>query len=387
MPSISDDHLSLYNEYHDAIYPNCVPELAVSELDDLYGSLYSSLPVLKSGSSGALQDVSTYVRWHHLNNQLKTESIFLFRQVGQRISVVNEGMHLSREMIENFCDHLFDSEPTVNQIDFHAVAVPPGASSRPHLQCACTEDIVVTLPRSCSEYMDQLGKSTRKSLKKHLSRARCELPDFSHAIHEGKQISKHAILEVATFNHARMAQKHRQSALDQAAVSQLMTLMRERGTAGFISAQGRLCAGTLACRIGDDVYSLVTAHDPQFDHLGLGNLSRHLMIVAAISSGAHRFHLLGGKLSSKRAALGIRQRLDHLRVYRSWGAMGRDIAGLSRIALDSGAYYLRSWIDDQTSSHQPGWMIRSLMAVGDHFRKKRKIRLMVEPALMARGDY
>lgn len=387
MPFISDDYPNLPDGYHHAIYPGCIPEFAASTLDALYGSLYSSLPTLQPELSKIQQDISTYVRWCRQDSQLKVASIFLFLRDGSRIRVINEGMHLNQEAIDDFCEHLFTVNPLVNQIDFHAIAAPPHASSRPHMQCACTEDIVITLPRSDKEYLAQLGKSTRRSLRKHLSHARCELPDFSHTIHEGKQISEPAIQQIVAFNHARMAQKYRQSALDQTAVRQLANLLRERGTAGFISTQGRICAGTLACRIGDAVFSLVTAHDPKFDHLSLGNLSRHLMILTAISSGAHRFHLLGGKLGSKRAALGIRQKLDHLRVYRSRSAMGRDIAGLSRIAAASAAYHLRRWIDDQSSASQPGWIIRSLMALGDRYRRKRQNSQAPEPALMPRRNY
>eukprot|EP01036_Dinobryon_divergens_P003875 gene3875-5124_t len=91
-----------------------------------------------------------------------------------------------------------------------------------------------------------------------------------------------------------------------------MALMRTRGQVGLVTVDGTLCGGTLACRIGDDLFSLVNAHDPAYDGFSMGSLSRYLMITASIHAGAKRFHLLGGQLRIKQAMHGEKQRLDHL---------------------------------------------------------------------------
>lgn len=305
MPSTCDRRSGLSGNFQDIIYADDVPGFVAEAINALYGSLYSSLPVLQSGDDRPLDKVSTYVRWHYSDRHAQAKAIFLFRRHGRRIQVINEGMALQQDTIDSFCDYLFATDSRTDQIDFHAIDAPPQASARPCVRGACTEDIIVTLPASADGYLAQLGKSTRKSLKRHLSRARRELPGFSHAVRQGPQVDEQAIRQIVGFNHARMAKKHRTSALDHHSTRQLIGLVRAHGSAGLVSNGDRLCAGTLVMRVGDDMYSLVNAHDPAFDHLGLGNLSRHLMILSAISQGVRRFHLMGGNWRSKRTAMGV----------------------------------------------------------------------------------
>ncbi|MFN9952883.1 MAG: GNAT family N-acetyltransferase, partial [bacterium] len=94
----------------------------------------------------------------------------------------------------------------------------------------------------------------------------------------GEAISEALVDQIIGFNHARMAQKQRRSAIDGKVRVHLMRLLRARGWVGVITTHDRICAGTLACRFGDDVYSIVNAHDPQYDAYSMGNLSRHLLI-------------------------------------------------------------------------------------------------------------
>ena len=117
----------------------------------------------------------------------------MFRRAGRSACVLNEGLHLDRASIDTFCAHVFESMPDVMQVDFHAIApltaIPLESTlprqARPCLSWPCTEDIVLYLPDSADTYLGRLGKATRKSMKKTLSRARRELTNFSHQIVSG----------------------------------------------------------------------------------------------------------------------------------------------------------------------------------------------------------
>lgn len=327
-----------------SIYPNDIPDFVTQALDTLYGNLHASLATLKSHS---LRDASTYVKWRSPDQQ--PESIFLFRKAGQTIRVINEGMRLSREAIDDFCEYMFCHDNDITQIDFHAIAPPQERLFRPHLSWSCTEDIVITLPTNESAYVNQLGKSTRKSIKKSLARARRSLPNFSHSIHAGSCVNEDLIREVVRFNHSRMAVKEKSSALNAKATNELVSLMRTHGMVGLVASDQGLAAGTLACRFGDDIFSIITAHDPKYDPFGLGTLSRHLMIVQCIGLGAKRFHLLGGNLSSKRSALGIREILDHLTIYRTPTDMLRHPIATLQLAFNAAKYQLHRWLEDQSA--------------------------------------
>ena len=215
-------------------------------MESIYGSLYSSLAVLQSSTSGDLRDTSTYVHWEPGKSAhcAQPRAIFLFRQQGQRIRVLNEGMRLDCEDIDRFCEHLLGMDPSVQSIEFHAISTQGTLirSSRPYLRFACTEDIVIDLPDCAQRYMEQLGKSTSKSLKKRLSRAPRELPGFAHTLHHGRDVSEQAIRTIVSFNHARMAKKERRSAMSDKVINELLSLLRTHGTVGLLESEGTILA-------------------------------------------------------------------------------------------------------------------------------------------------
>lgn len=350
-----------------SIYPNYVPDFVASALDELYGNLHSSLATLKSHS---LRGASTYVKWNSTDTQ--PESIFLYRKLGKSIRVINEGMRLATQAVDDFCSYMFEHDEEIKRIDFHAIALPPQRLSKPYLSWACTEDIVVTLPKTEQDYLNQLGKSTRKSIKKSLNRAQRLLPNFSHRIHSGGDVSDESLRQVVRFNHSRMAGKEKLSALNDAATNELISLMQSHGVVGLIASDQGLGAGTLACRFGDDVFSIITAHDPTYDSFGLGTLSRHLMIVHCIELGAKRFHLLGGNLSSKRSALGVREKLDHLTIYRTTADMLRYPKATIQLALNAAKYHLHRWLEDQSAQPEHSAIARLLNTLRLSLRATRR---------------
>ena len=353
--------------YEELLYRNQVPEFALDLLCKLYGSLYSIQPAVQAISNNDYQGIFTYVRRISAPAPDSSDILLMFRLKDRSVYVLNEGMQLDLLRIEAFCSYVFAQMPNITQIDFHAIApvapVAPTAhvsahgtlhAARHRLSWPCTEDIVIDLPESPEVYLKQLGKATRKSIRKQLSRALRELPDFSHQIISGTRVDDALVSQIINFNHARMAQQGRISALDEKAQSDLICLLRLRGEAGVIVGGGKLCAGTLACRVGDDLYSLVNAHDPTFDYLGLGNVCRHLMILEAIKAGARRFHLMGGNLPAKRATLAVRQPRHHMSVYRKRWHMLMDIRGIMRHAAIAALYQLQSTVEDHQAAAPDG---------------------------------
>jgi hypothetical protein len=363
----------------ESIYRHCIPDFVAEPLDCLYGNLHSSLAALNFTNPFG---TSTYVKWTTEGHSKHPESIFLFQKIGQSLRVLNEGMRLKKNEVDHFCEYVFSNDEKINRIDFHAVVPPEQHLSRPNLRWVCTEDIVITLPSDEQHYLNQLGKATRKSIKKHLSRAQQELPDFHHSIHAGNEVSEEELLKIVGFNHSRMAGKQKLSALNTQTTKQLLAIIRSHGIVGLVSSDKGLGAGTLACRFGDDVFSLITAHDPAYDSLGFGTLSRHLMIIHSIRRGAKRFHLLGGNMSSKRSALGVREKLDHLTVYRSTIDMLREPTSTLQLATNATKYHIHRWLEDQSANPENSGMTRIIHALRHSIRAWRRwISLSKTPAL------
>lgn len=326
-----------------ACYPGQIPRFAERAIETLYGSLYSSLPLLRL--QGALDNAHTYAGWR--DGELVT--LLLFRQLGGKIVVLNEGMRLASEDIAAFANYVFGKLRDANSIHFHAVVVENVEHNYPSLLLPCTEDIVIALPKTEEDYLASLGKSTRKSIRQSLARLHRTLPDFSHEIRPGNAVPEAVMRDIIGFNHARMARKQRASALNTEASDKLISLISKRGMVGMASVNGRLCGGTLACRIGDDFFSLVNAHEPAYDAFSLGSVCRHLMIADAIKMQAERFHLLGGQFETKKMVLGKRQQLDHLALYRSHTQQILHTGEITQLAWRSATYQAQTWLEHQAS--------------------------------------
>ncbi|MEO0317069.1 MAG: hypothetical protein RL404_746 [Pseudomonadota bacterium] len=294
------------NGAHFELHEGHVPAGAAAQMESLYGSLYASLPQLQlSGLAGA----GTYIE----RQGSVPSAIFLYRRDGDALRVINEGMRIDAGDAERFALRMFARLPALRSVHWHAIRIEGLPRALPVSRFDCSEDIVLELPATAAAYLKALGKATRKSLRQRLARAE----GLSHRVLTGPASADRFLIDrIVAFNHARLARKSRRSALDASAASKLQLLMRARGMAGLAHIDGRLRGGTLACRIADDVYSLVNAHDPDYDALGLGNLCRHLMILSAIRAGARRFHLLGGNYASKRACLAERITLQHVVLHR-----------------------------------------------------------------------
>jgi hypothetical protein len=322
---------------HDTrFYDQHIPPFVEAALDQRYGSLYSSMPQLGLFS---LQDVSTYTEW----SGPSVRELFLYRRERGRITVINQGMRIDGAAVQRFADAVFAHEQGSYRLHFHSVQPTDLHRLKRKVCLPISEDIVVTLPDNEASYLATLGKSLRQSLRSRLARTQ----GLTHQIVSGHAISTELLDHIIRFNHARMASKQRHSAIDLAESTRLLRLVNARGMVGTIHIEGQLCAGSMVCRFGDDVFSLLNAHDPAMNHLGLGKLSRHLMILEAIRTGAQRFHLLGGYFSSKRPFGAQRIPLYGLIVYRNRFRMILDSIALTRLLIRSLNYQLRTLIDDR----------------------------------------
>lgn len=384
--------------HEETLYRNDVPAFAVESLCALYGSLYGVLPALQARKRPASDGISTYVRRRRTAHGGLPDTVLMFRREGRRVCVLNEGVQLGPTAMEAFCDYVFGTMPDTAQIDFHAIvpveqlhSTAKSAKTRRSLSWPCTEDIVIRLPESADAYLSQLGKATRKSIRKYLSRAYRDLPEFTHQVIPGSVLGEARVALVALvrhivmLNHARMAQQGRESAINESATQELIDLIHSCGEVGVVTSGTRLCAGTLACRIGNDVFSLVNAHDPAFDSLGLGNVCRHLMILHAINTGAKRFHLMGGNLPSKQSTLAERQPLHHVTVYNTTLAMLRDLRNISSHAGRACMFRLHCWAEDQQASAPGGWTGRTMLALRKWLRRRpavpQSVTAYLEPSL------
>lgn len=343
-------------------YDQQIPSFVEAALDQRYGNLYASMPQLALYS---LQGVSTYTEWSGSD----IRELFLYRREPGGIIVINQGMTVDGAAVQRFANAVFQREPSARRLRFESVQLRDPHQLRKKIYVSVSDDMVIDLPDNPARYLAQLGRSLRQSLQSRLRRT----PGLRHQIISGETFDTALLERIIRFNHARMAAKQRTSAIDSAAFDRLLCLARARGSIGTVEIDGRLCAGSLICRFGDDVFSLLNAHDPAMNALGLGKVSRHLMILEAIRTGAKRFHLLGGYYGNKRAFGARYLPLYALMIYRNRFGMFLDGIRVGRLLLRSLNYQLRYRIEvqrsDATNKLQRSFSISSVSVLPRHQRR------------------
>jgi hypothetical protein len=293
------------------LHEQAVPVWIWSKLNELYGSLYCSLPwVLAHESSSALHAAVIY------QDEL-VSSIFIYRCSAGELRVINECVSLPAYDVNIFIAHMFSTRP-IAAVVFHAVQVAEVRPKFPGYRAFCSEDFVIQLPGSVDDYMKRLGPATRKNIRRHLNRLERNHPSFSHRVIPGAMVEDWQIREIVRLNAARMHEKNVVPKLNESDVVELIQLVRSCGEVGILAIGGAICAGSIVVCVGHDVISRVLAHDPAYNEDRLGTLCCYLTICHFIKRGAKRFHLMAGPAPYKKALLAEYVPLYHVVRYRTW---------------------------------------------------------------------
>jgi hypothetical protein len=337
-------------------YDKDVPAFAEAELARLYGSLFSSIPFYRV--YGGLDDAMTYVA----RRDGAIRSVFLFIVRAGRIQVMNETMTLDGEEVRQFAAQAFAKFRSANEIRFRAVAIAnPETIRHAHHRFRYTDDIVLALPATEDDYVARLGKSTRKNIKHHLSRAKRCLAGFRHEVHCGGDASEEDIRAIVGFNRQRMAGKNKLSSLDEDETERLVRLVRLCGLVSLIRIDGRIRAGAICFQVGTSFMSSVNAHDPAYDDFRLGTLCCYLTILECIRREGKEFHFMWGRYEYKFSLLGVLRCLDQVSIYRSRARMLMSGATIMRNACKSRLDLMKLRLIDESKKNNP--MARNAMKV------------------------
>ncbi|MDB5852802.1 MAG: family N-acetyltransferase [Herminiimonas sp.] len=294
-----------------ALLEDSLPAWIWSSLNELYGSMYCSLPWIMAHEGTCELNAAVIYQ-----NDL-ISSVFIYRCTAGKLRVINECAILRGEDVELFVAHMFSTR-SISSVVFHAVEVATDRPRFPGYRAFCSEDFVIQLPGSAEEYAKRLGAATRKNIRRHLNRLERNHPSFSHRVVTGAMVEEWQIREIVRLNAARMHEKNVVPMLDESEVSKLIQLVRVSGEVGIVTIDGAIRAGSIVVCVGHDVISRVLAHDPLYNEDRLGTLCCYLTICDFIKRGAKRFHLMAGPAAYKGALLGEYRPLYHVVRYRSW---------------------------------------------------------------------
>jgi hypothetical protein len=302
-------------ESHDitiSFFEDAIPDSIESEMEQLYQNPYSTLAHHRAYGDLA-PDISTYVA----RKSGMAVAVLLLRRDRDRVQVLNEQIRLAPEELNRFVRYIFASFAGVNVILFHAVDTQVQRMPFPCQHFSCTEDIVLELPPTVQDYRARLGKATRSYISRYLNKLRRDFPTLRHEVYRKGDIGEHRLRQIIDMNRARMAGKNRESYIDEDEARRIVELAARFGLVSVLTIDGRVCAGAINYRIGDNYFLKVIAHDSAYDDYRIGTLCCYLSICECIERGGKEYHFLWGRYEYKYRLLGVQRDLDHVTVYRS----------------------------------------------------------------------
>jgi hypothetical protein len=306
-------HLSARADRADTeCYEAEVPQFVEAEIERRYGSLFSTLPHFRQAGK-LTSTTSTYLT----RKDGKVATVLLFDRSDKQVTVLNELIHLSKTEISEFIAFVFARYASVSSIAFNAITADLGGLRYPFQRFFCAEDIVIGPIRTVDEYSASLTKNIRKTIRRHTNGVLRSHPGYRYAILPPEEVSEDLIRLIIGFNRARMADKERISAYTDEECDWIIALAGARGVVSVVTIDGRVCAGTVCCKVAQDYHMLISAHDPAYDGFGMGTLCCYRSICEYIERGGKQVHLLWGRHAYKTSLGGASRRYDRIAVYRS----------------------------------------------------------------------
>lgn len=349
-------------------YDNRIPPFVEAEMDALYGHVNSSLVSLCAhGKAGG---ASTYVA----RRGAAPLAILLFRRGAREVSVINEMIRLPAEEIERFARFVFATWPKVSRIAFSLLEQEPRSLPWPSQQHGASEDIVLSLPATPQQYIDSLSYKMRRNIRHYLRIIQRDFPSFDYQVLDAGSITPQLVREVADLSRARIGAKNATFGHSDGEIEALARLAQQRGIAGIVRIDGRVCAGAINSRVGANYFGHMIAHDPRFNKYSLGILCCYLTICAQIERGGKEQHFCYGRYEYKYKLAGVQRDMACLDLYRSRWHYLLAGAAVARRAAASRLAALRGRLLDQEREQgaNPGLAARLVKAA----RRIRRARLV-----------
>ena len=335
-------------------YINEIPPFAENELARLYGHIHSSLAFFKT--SRPTEYVSTYVACQHG----RPITLLIFRCRKGTVDVYNEMISISQAEIERFACYVFEHFSEVQVISFKAIQSDVQRTRFPFQRYNAKENWVIDLPATPEEYTSRLGKATRDNVRRYRKRLVRDHPSFDYRFHVKNTIDGQQVREIIELSKARISAQKKKFGIDDDEAQRIIRLARECGFVNMMQIGGRLCAGTVSYYVGSDYLAEVVAHDSRYDNYWLGTLCYYLTICESITRGAKKFHMGGGRNEYKTRLLGVRQDMDCLEIYRSYGHMALNLRRVAKTALYGAVRKIKVWLLEREKSVITQSVFRSL---------------------------
>jgi CelD/BcsL family acetyltransferase involved in cellulose biosynthesis len=315
-----------------------IPASVLAAMDELYAHLYASPRYFEAARE--LQGASFYVA----RRNGKPLAIVPYKRAAKELTVASEYISLAEAEIERFAACMFGRYPEVRRIVFPKLLAPVPALAYPRHAMVCGEDMIVPLPRTVQEYEAAIGKNTRRNFKRYASALAKAFPSYRYEVFTGQDIRGQDLRDIVELSCMRMRSKNIVPRFNETETGWIIDFAKECGIVGVARIDGKVAAGAIGFRIGENYFMHVIAHHPQYNGFSLGILCYFQTICEGIACGGKRFHLLNGRYGYKYRLLAERFDVIHLDIYRNrLGAM-TFLRDMTRKEIRGRIWLFKQWL-------------------------------------------
>jgi ribosomal protein S8 len=292
----------------------------------------------------------------------------LFRRENQAIHVMNEFIELQAIDISLFSQFVFSNFKSISIIFFSAIKLSAKNLTFPYQKYDSTEDMILNLPGSVPEYLEKLGNSTRRNIKRYVNKIEREHPSFEFKFFEKGAVTQQQIEQIIKYKITAMTKKGKKTRADQLEVGRILDMVKTcEGLIGIAEIDGQIRGGEIICRVGDNYFSMIGAHDLTYDKYSLGTIGCYLTICECIARKGKKFHFLWGRESYKKRLLAVQEEFQNAIVYRSALHMIKN----SNVALNelckASIRKVKFWLLDRIDKH--GFISRAAITAMRNIRR------------------
>lgn len=223
----------------------------------------------------------------------KHRNIFVVRLLG-REAVVYNSLYFSTdtEELNDFNDYLF-SEYRVTKIRWRKLYEPLPPTRYRRLSLCTISDNIAVLPTTYSDYLNSLGKQTKKHSKYYIGRIGRDYPSVEYRYMLGRELPRPIFHRICDMARGRMQCKSMTYGSNDDNLWH--SIQHKSGFAYVVSIDGVAMAACIGYILGVHLYLVKIAHDVEFNRYNLGNIVLLKLIEYCIDHNVRYFHFLWGE--------------------------------------------------------------------------------------------
>lgn len=241
------------------------------------------------------QDVS-YIECRDKNDNLKDIFPISYNTKEKYVKIENKFyLDLENKELEALLSFLF-KEYGVSNVKVSGIFKIDNIQIRyPNISLSDNVDNIAELPSTFKEYIDSLGKQTKKHAKYYLGRIQREFPNLEYESCQGTDFSFEDYNIITELSKERMESKYLKYNLTENEDYKRYKACSQNGIIFKVCINGEIKAGCVGEFMGEDFYLHKIAHDNKFSRYNLGQIALLKLIELLIEYREKRFHFLWSK--------------------------------------------------------------------------------------------